>query len=76
LGFKYEFLVSRFEFGESRKDQKIFWPSSIAVLDLQPKRKTPQYTIMEPSTGMESVNKQAKDGASTTTISLASMCAA
>jgi hypothetical protein len=35
LGFEYEFVVSRFEFGESRKIKKYSWPSSIAVLDLQ-----------------------------------------
>jgi hypothetical protein len=35
LGLEYEFVVSRFEFGESRKNKKIFWPSSIAVLDQQ-----------------------------------------
>jgi hypothetical protein len=50
----------RFEFGESRKDQKIFWPSSIAVLDLQPQKKTHHNTPSEPSTVWESVNKQAK----------------
>jgi hypothetical protein len=35
LGLEYELLVSCFEFGESRKNKKIFWPSSIAVLDQQ-----------------------------------------
>jgi hypothetical protein len=39
LGLEYELLVSCFEFGESRKNKKIFWPSSIAVLDQQLRKK-------------------------------------
>jgi len=51
MGFKHEFTFSRIKFSESRKDKKIFWPSSIAVFGPTPPREnTPQYTIMEPST--------------------------
>jgi hypothetical protein len=36
LGLEYEFVVSRFEFGESRKDQKIFGHLVLPFLDLPP----------------------------------------
>ncbi|MBC8883586.1 NAD-dependent epimerase/dehydratase family protein [Flavobacterium piscinae] len=51
MGFEYEFTFSCFEFGESRKNKKIFWPSSIAVFGpTTPRENTPQFTIMEPTT--------------------------
>jgi hypothetical protein len=74
LGFKYEFVIPRFEFGKSRKIKKYSWPSSIAVFDLQ--LPTLHNTPWSRLPFMESVNKQAKDGASTTIMSLASMCEA
>jgi hypothetical protein len=67
LGFKYEFFISRFEFGQKPKNKKkIFWPSSIAVLVQQHQKKIrlntpswsrPRYT--------ESANNLVKDGVNT-----------
>jgi hypothetical protein len=61
LGFEYELLVSRFEFGESRKIKKIFWPSSIAVFGPTTPKKTHHNTrSWSRLPFMESVNKQGK----------------
>ncbi len=44
-------LFNVLNLGKEKKIDKIFWPSSIAVFGLNtPKSKTPQSTIMEPST--------------------------
>jgi hypothetical protein len=69
-GLEYEFVVPRFEFGESRKIKKY---SGLPVLPFfpLPKRKNTTYThygSLQRFT--ESVNKRVKDGASTTIISL------
>jgi hypothetical protein len=62
LGFKYEFLFHVLNLAKAGKIKKIFWPSSIAVLDLQPqKENTPQYTrSWSRLPFMESVNKQGR----------------
>jgi nucleoside-diphosphate-sugar epimerase len=53
------------------KIKKIFWPSSIAVLDLQPLKKTHHNTHDHGPSTVYGISKQAgEDGASTTTISL------
>jgi hypothetical protein len=55
---------------QSQKNKKKYSGHRVLLfLDLQHQKKT-QYTIMEPSRFMESVNKLAKDGANTTIISL------
>jgi hypothetical protein len=70
LGLEYELLVSCFEFGESRKNKKIFLALSIAVLDQQLLKKIRHNTVMEPST-VYGISKQAgEDGVNTTIISL------
>jgi nucleoside-diphosphate-sugar epimerase len=44
-------LINVLDIAVEKKDLKIFWPSSIAVFgNTTPKRETPQYTVMEPST--------------------------
>jgi nucleoside-diphosphate-sugar epimerase len=46
-----EGLINLLDIAVEKKDLKIFWPSSIAVFgNTTPKRNTPQYTVMEPST--------------------------
>lgn len=52
-------LFNVLDLGKEKKIEKIFWPSSIAVFGLNtPKSKTPQSTIMEPST-VYGISKQA-----------------
>jgi nucleoside-diphosphate-sugar epimerase len=61
LGLEYEFLVSRLNLAKAGK--KIFWPSYAVFGPTTPKKNTPQYTIMEPST-VYGISKQAgEDGA-------------
>jgi nucleoside-diphosphate-sugar epimerase len=51
LGFKYEFFISRFEFGQSQKIKKNILAIEYCCFGpTTPKENTPQYTIMEPST--------------------------
>jgi nucleoside-diphosphate-sugar epimerase len=46
-----EGLINILDIAAEKKNMKIFWPSSIAVFgNTTPKRDTPQYTVMEPST--------------------------
>lgn len=54
-----EGLFNILDIAAEKKDLKIFWPSSIAVFgNTTPKRNTPQYTVMEPST-VYGISKQA-----------------
>jgi hypothetical protein len=73
LGFKYELLVSRFEFGESRKDQKNIWPSIAVFWTPNPKSTTIHHHGAVYGMG---ISKQAGEDGASTIISLASMCAA
>jgi uncharacterized protein YcgL (UPF0745 family) len=63
LGFKYEFVIPRFEFGQKPEKLKKYLGHPVLLFDLQLPKKTLHNT---PSWSrlpfMESVNKQAKDG--------------
>jgi hypothetical protein len=65
----------RFEFGESRKDQKIFGHRVLLFWTYNPKENTPHNT---PSWSRlrYGISKQAGEDGASTTISLASMCEA